>query len=161
MPAAFGLRQPRDGEVFIGLDERELVLDREAQVVTCHDLPVAIAGVMGSKASGVTAPTKGRIWLESAMFSPCGSVRTTARSVGLRTDASARFEKGLPLDLTLACSVRAARTAEELFSCGTGSLGRWRRADGSAHSTAPSSALQKLLGPLNAERTVPKISMTR
>ena len=117
----FGLRQARDGEAFTGLDERELRLDSRAQVVTCHDHPIALAGVMGSQASGVTATTQ-RIWLESAMFSPA-NVRTTARSVGLRTDASARFEKGLPKDMTMACAMRALELLQEQFACAA--KGRW------------------------------------
>ena len=56
--ASFGLRQAREGEAFTGLDDRELVLDPRAQVVTCHDRPVALAGVIGSRESGVTEATR-------------------------------------------------------------------------------------------------------
>ena len=114
-------RAARNGEEFIGLDERKLVLTDVVQVVSCHDIPVAIAGVMGSLASGVTSTTSS-IWLESAMFS-AARVRRSARQVGLRTDASGRYEKGLPADLTLACSERATRLLEEQFHCEIGE--RW------------------------------------
>ena len=110
--ASFGLRQAREGEAFVGLDERELSLDPRAQVVTCHDLPIALAGVM-AQGPGVSADR--RIWLESAMFSPA-SVRTTARSVGLRTDASA-FREGSAQEMTLACSIRAQDLLKQLFPC--------------------------------------------
>ena len=148
--ASFGLRQAREGEAFIGLDDRELSLDARAQVVTCHDLPIALAGVMGSKASGVTAAT-GRIWLESAMFSPA-AVRTTARSVGLRTDASARFEKGLPREMTLACSIRALELLKELFPCEA--KGLWVCGDSAADASSVllrRDALHQLLGPIEDE----------
>ena len=147
---SFGVRPARDQEPFIGLDERELSLTADVQVVTCHDTPVAIAGVMGSQASGVTSTTK-RIWLESAMFLPA-RVRRSARQVGLRTDASVRYEKGLPADLTLACSVRAAELLQNHFSCTVGE--RWVGGD-APKSADPvqlrRSALHSLLGPLNAE----------
>ena len=148
--ASFGLRQAREGEAFIGLDDRELSLDPRAQVVTCHDLSIALAGVMGSKASGVTASTT-RIWLESAMFSPA-SVRTTARSVGLRTDASARFEKGLPREMTLACSIRALELLKDLFPCEA--KGLWVCGDSAGDASAVllrRDALHQLLGPLEGD----------
>ena len=159
----FGLRQARDGERFTGLDDRELTLDSRAQLVTCHDHPIALAGVMGSKESGVSATTT-RIWLESAMFSPV-SVRTTARSVGLRTDASARFEKGLPKDITLACAVRALELLQGEFSCEL--KGRW--ACGQLESDATPvglrrSALHRLLGPLvsdNGSTALPDAEIER
>ena len=161
--ASFGLRQALDGETFTGLDDRELTLDGRAQVVTCHDHPIALAGVMGSKASGVGAATK-RIWLESAMFSPV-SVRTTARSVGLRTDASARFEKGLPKDITLACSVRALELLSAQFDCSL--KGRWvcgaLEAD-AAPVPLRRQALHRLLGPLvadNSEERLPDAEIER
>ena len=147
---SFGLRQARPGEPFTGLDDRDLILDAKAQVVTCHDLPIALAGVMGSRDSGVSASTK-RIWLESAMFSPA-AVRATARSVGLRTDASSRFEKGLPVDLTLACSVRAVEMLSQLFDLVE--RGRWVSGDLPAVGQfvlLRREALQKLLGPLQTQ----------
>ena len=147
---SFGVRPARDQEEFIGLDERELVLNADVQVVTCHDKPVAIAGVLGSQASAVTAQTTS-IWLESAMFSPA-RVRRSARQVGLRTDASGRYEKGLPADLTLACSVRAIELLHEHFPCSVGE--RW--VGGPApQPPAPVPlrrlALHQLLGPLDGE----------
>ena len=102
---------------------------------------------MGSQASGVTATTQ-RIWLESAMFSPA-NVRTTARSVGLRTDASARFEKGLPKDMTMACAMRALELLQEQFACAA--KGRWVCGAIGAEATPVllrRDALHQLLGPV-------------
>ncbi len=147
----FGVRLARDGEAFTGLDGRELKLTNRCQLVTCHDLPIALAGVMGSLASSVTASTR-RIWLEAAMFSPA-SVRNTARAVGLRTDASARFEKGLPVDLTLPCSARASSLLCDEFE--GSEQGRWVCGDVPT-DLAPvrlrRNALQRLLGPLATEQ---------
>ena len=67
---------------------------RCVQVVTCHDMPVAIAGVMGSLASGVTDTTKQH--LAGIRHVHAQPVRRSARPPGLRTDASTRYEKGLP-----------------------------------------------------------------
>ena len=99
----------------MGLDDQKRILDSRVQVVTCHDRPVAVAGVMGSLESGVTAGTR-NIWLESALFAP-PRVRQSARALGLRTDASSRFEKGLPVEMTLPCSARASALLSQEFSC--------------------------------------------
>lgn len=143
----FGLRQARDQEVFQGLDGRDLTLDSRAQVVTCHDIPVALAGVLGSEASSVTDSTT-RIWLESAMFS-AASVRNTARSVGLRTEASSRFEKGLPREVTLLAAQRASTLIKQELG---GSSGSTRICAASHQEPEPLAlrrdALHQLLGPI-------------
>lgn len=150
---SFGVRSARDGEVFVGLDAQQRNLDTRVQVVTCNDRVVAIAGVIGSKESGVTSTTTS-IWLESAMFSPV-RVRQSARAMGLRTDASSRFEKGLPLEITLASSQRAVTLLESLFPCRT--VGRWVGGQGPEDPTPVvlrRSALHQLLGPLCSEQGV-------
>src|SRR2546428_11350728 len=68
--------------------------------------PVAIAGVIGGEESAVTLETTD-ILLESASFKG-PSVRQTSRALGLRTEASARFERALPPELALAGARRAA-----------------------------------------------------
>ena len=152
LPENFGLRQARDGEPFTGLDGRELELDQRSQVVTCHDLPVALAGVIGSAKSGVSSTTR-RLLLESAMFTPT-SVRNTARAVGLRTDASSRFEKGLPREMTLASAHRASALMQDLL--GSKSSGIWVCGDTTLKS-APvilrRNAIHQLLGPLAEAKT--------
>ncbi|MAR06626.1 MAG: phenylalanine--tRNA ligase subunit beta [Cyanobium sp. NAT70] len=147
--SSFGLRQARAGEVFVGLDDRELTLDERSQVVTCHDQVIALAGVMGSRASGVSETTK-RIWLESAMFSPV-HVRSTARAVGVRTDASSRYEKGLPVQITLACSARAVDLIQQMFEVNV--IGRWVCGNVSVEPKPVllrRRALHQLLGPINS-----------
>lgn len=63
-------------------------------MVTYSNRPIALAGVMGGADEAVNEATTS-IWLEAAVFAP-QAVRRSARSVGLRTEASSRFEKGLP-----------------------------------------------------------------
>ena len=117
----FNLRQAHDGEHFRGIDGREYILDSEAQVVTCHDHTIALAGVMGSVESRVTKYTR-RVWLEAALFAP-KAIRRTTRCTGLRTDASSRFEKGLPREMVLPSSARAAKLLQSLL--GAVNRGRW------------------------------------
>jgi phenylalanyl-tRNA synthetase beta chain len=120
-PASLGLRQARSGDRLITLDGEERELGAAALVVTCGDQPIALAGVMGGLAEAVTAQTTA-IWLEAAVFTP-QAVRLSARSVGLRTEASSRFEKGLPRQVSLAAADRAAALLMQL--AGGRVSGRW------------------------------------
>ena len=82
------------------------------------------------------------------MFAP-QTVRRSARSVGLRTDASSRFEKGLPREVTLAAADRAVQLLQEL--CGAKFEGRWCHERQEAPRPAlslRSDALHNLLGPV-------------
>jgi phenylalanyl-tRNA synthetase beta chain len=120
-PASLGVRQARDGERLTTLDGEERALGADALLVTYADHPIALAGVMGGMGEAVTESTTA-IWLEAAVFSP-QAVRRSARSLGLRTEASSRFEKGLPREATLAASDRAAELLRELT--GATVEGRW------------------------------------
>ena len=147
---SFGVRPARDQESFVGLDDQSLCLDPRVQVVTCHDHAIAIAGVMGSRDSAVRESTS-KIWLESAMFSPT-RVRQSSRAVGLRTDASSRFEKGLPPEVTLACSQRAIELLSDQFGCCVN--GRWVGGEGPKDPTPlplRRTALHQLLGPIDTD----------
>jgi len=86
------IRRGKDGEKLTLLDEQEVKLSSEHLVIADRQNPVALAGVMGGLDSGVTLETK-NIFIESAYFNP-SLVRKTARSFGLSTDASYRFERG-------------------------------------------------------------------
>jgi len=120
-PAAIGLRLARGGERLTTLDGETRELNEEALLVTCADHPIGLAGVMGGAAEAVTDTTTA-IWLEAAAFAP-QAVRRSARSVGLRTEASSRFEKGLPCQVTLSAADRASALVQALAG-GTVS-GRW------------------------------------
>jgi phenylalanyl-tRNA synthetase beta chain len=120
-PAMLDLRPARSGEAFTALDGSEHSLSEEAFVVSYADHAVALAGVMGGENSAVHDGTSS-IWLEAAMFAP-QTVRRSARSVGLRTDSSSRFEKGLPVEVSLEAADRAVALLQEL--CGAEVDGRW------------------------------------
>ena len=95
-------RHAEEGEKFTTLDGQERILTA-ADLVICDDNgPVCIAGVMGGLDSEVTETTKS-VFLEAAVFDSA-SVRRTSRRLGLRSEASGRYEKG----------VNPARSAEAL-----------------------------------------------
>jgi phenylalanyl-tRNA synthetase beta chain len=150
VPAAIGLRQARDGERFVSLDGEERRLDETALVVTYADQPIALAGVMGGAQEAVHAGTTA-IWLEAAVF-PARRVRQSARSVALRTEASSRFEKGLPAEATLTAADRACALLVEL--AGAVVEGRWLH-QGPARAAEPlrlrRHVLHNLLGPVLVE----------
>ncbi|MEB3306711.1 MAG: phenylalanine--tRNA ligase subunit beta [Cyanobacteriota bacterium] len=148
-PAKLGLRQAHAGERLVTLDSEARTLSPESLVVTYADRPVALAGVMGGLDEAVDAQTTA-VWLEAAMFAP-QAVRRSARSVGLRTEASSRFEKGLPREVTLQAADRALALLQQL--CGAQVIGRWLH----AASLAPAQplrlrrdALHNLLGPVQS-----------
>jgi phenylalanyl-tRNA synthetase beta chain len=90
---AVRVRRAAAGERFTALDEKERTLVADDLVIADEERVLALAGVMGGAASAVGADTT-TVLLESATFDP-GRVRRSAIRHGLRTDASARFEKSL------------------------------------------------------------------
>ncbi|MCP9821230.1 phenylalanine--tRNA ligase subunit beta [Cyanobium sp. L1E-Cus] len=145
--ASLGLRQALDGEEFTSLDATEHKLSPEALVVTYSNRPIALAGVMGGADEAVNEATTS-IWLEAAVFAP-QAVRRSARSVGLRTEASSRFEKGLPREATLAAADRAV--ALLMQHCAANVSGRWlhQRAEQPIEPLQlRRDALHNLLGPV-------------
>lgn len=102
------VRRAKNGEKITTLDEQERELDENNLVIADDKKSVAIAGVMGGLNSEIKADTK-TVVFESAVFYG-GSVRKTAKKVGLRTESSSRFEKGLSAEN----AVRAANRAVEL-----------------------------------------------
>ncbi|GAC1476418.1 MAG: phenylalanine--tRNA ligase subunit beta [Candidatus Dormibacteraceae bacterium] len=106
------VRRASDGEKLLCLDGIERALTPDMLVIADAQRVVAIAGIIGGEETAVTAQTTD-ILVESATFSG-PSVRQTARTLGLRTEASARFERGLPPELALAGARRAAALIAEL-----------------------------------------------
>ncbi len=101
----FGIRKAKTDESFHALDNKTYILNSNVSIITCQDIPIAIAGVIGGINSSVSSQTS-RIWLEAAVFSPT-SVRNSSREIGIRTDASSRFEKGISPNMTIAVLNRA------------------------------------------------------
>lgn len=91
------VRRAKDGEDFVSLDGGKHKLENSMLVIADENKPIALAGVMGGLESGITEKAN-RIIFESANFEPV-SVRKAAIKLGLRTDASARFEKSLDPNL--------------------------------------------------------------
>lgn len=87
------VRRAKEGERIITLDGVERRLDKEMLVIADAVSAVAIAGVMGGAATEVTGETRDLL-LESALFQP-SSVRRTAKTLGLATESSYRFERGV------------------------------------------------------------------
>lgn len=106
------VRQAENGEEIVTLDDVTRTLDSSMMVITDGQVPVAIAGVMGGANTEVDQSTKDII-LESAYFDPA-SVRKTSRTLGLRSDSSARFEKGVDPERVMLALDRAAQLIVEL-----------------------------------------------
>jgi phenylalanyl-tRNA synthetase beta chain len=106
------VRRAREREKLLCLDGIERELSTEMLVIADAQRPVAIAGVIGGEESAVSDATTD-ILLEAATFNG-PSVRQTSRTIGLRTEASARFERRLPPELALAGARRAASLIAEL-----------------------------------------------
>lgn len=102
------VRRAEDGEKIVTLDDQERDLDSSMLVIVDDKKAVAIAGVMGGQNSEIEENTT-TVVFESAVFNG-GNVRKTAKKVGLRTEASSRYEKGLSPENAL----RAANRAVEL-----------------------------------------------
>lgn len=109
------IRRAQDGEQMVTLDNVERRLDVEMLVIADNQGPVALAGVMGGLHSEVTDQTT-TILLESASFAG-PSVRRTSRKLGLRSEASLRFEKGINPDI---CEAAANRVVQLIHQLGAG-----------------------------------------
>ncbi len=110
--AAINVRKAEDGEKFISLDSIPHDLDSTMLVIADSKKAVALAGVMGGENSEITDETA-TVVFESATFHP-GNVRVTAKKLGMRTESSARFEKGLDCENTMPALDRACELVELL-----------------------------------------------
>lgn len=102
-----GVTPASDGEKFTTLDNVERTLVRTDLMIRDGDRAIALAGVMGGAETEVTDATT-RVLLESASFKSL-LVRRTARRLGLHSEASHRFERGVDPELANLASARAAR----------------------------------------------------
>jgi len=109
------VRNAADGEKITTLDGSERTLDENMLVIADVKKAVGIAGVMGGEFSKITDDTT-TILFESANFNG-PNIRRTAKKLGLRTDSSAKFEKGLDPNLSILSVNRACALVEEL-ACG-------------------------------------------
>ena len=101
------VRRAKDQEEITTLDGKNLKLDSSHLVIADAEKPMALAGVMGGEYSGVSEDTTS-ILLESAVFLP-SNIRTTSRRLGISSDSSYRFERGVDYDMAETASIRAAQ----------------------------------------------------
>jgi phenylalanyl-tRNA synthetase beta chain len=106
------VRTARPNEPFTTLDGVPRVLSSDMLVIADGQKAVALAGIMGGLDSEIRNETR-NVLLESAFFDPV-SIRRTAKKLGLSTEASVRFERGVDLDGILPAADRAARLMQEL-----------------------------------------------
>ncbi|ADL11945.1 phenylalanine--tRNA ligase subunit beta [Acetohalobium arabaticum] len=106
------VRRAEDGEKMVTLDEEERELDDDMLVIADAKEPVCIAGVMGGSDSEVTEETTD-VLLEAANFSPA-SIRQTAKKLGLHSESSHRFERGVDINGTDLASRRAVELILDL-----------------------------------------------
>lgn len=99
------VRMAEEGEKLMLLDGQEVTLRSDTLVIADHARALAIAGVMGGEHSGVSATTRD-VFLESAFFDQI-AVAGKARSYGLHTDASHRYERGVDWQLAREAMERA------------------------------------------------------
>lgn len=101
------VRRAAAGEKLTLLDGQEIALRNDTLVIADHQKVLALAGIMGGKGSGVSETTR-NIFFECAFFSPL-NIAGKARSYGLHTDSSHRFERGVDHQLQHLAIERATR----------------------------------------------------
>lgn len=115
------VRRAQEGEKIIPLDGKEYVLTSEDLVIADKTRAVGLAGIMGGANSGIKNNTT-CVMFESATFAR-GNVRKTSRRLGLRSDSSARFEKGIETYTNNVGLSRALHLVQQL-DCGKVTKGR-------------------------------------
>ncbi len=106
------VKRAKDGDVFQTLDGQERKLDHDVLMINDGEKEVGIAGIMGGENSKITDDVKTMVF-EAACFDGV-NIRLSAKKIGLRTDASGKFEKGLDPNNAQAAIDRACQLVEEL-----------------------------------------------
>ncbi|MCQ2490068.1 MAG: phenylalanine--tRNA ligase subunit beta [Ruminococcus sp.] len=106
------VRNAENGEKIMTLDGVERELTSDMLVIADEKKPVAVAGIMGGEYSGIMDDTT-TVVFESAYFEPT-QVRQTSKKLRLKSDASARYEKGVDRLISMTCLKRAFELVEEL-----------------------------------------------
>ncbi len=106
------VRKAKDGEILNTLDGQERILTGDMLVIADASRPVALAGIMGGLDSEIKDDTS-TVLIESAYFDPV-CIRRTSRMLGLRTESSNRFEKGVDPEGVILALNRAAQLMAEV-----------------------------------------------
>jgi phenylalanyl-tRNA synthetase beta chain len=151
-PLTIGVRFAESRETLKTLDGQERSLTELGLLITANNQPVALAGVMGGEATEVFDGTTSLL-LEAALFDSA-AIRRSARAQGLRTEASARYERGInQAELELACR----RALELITQLSGGKIIAQAQADNRSDQTHTRSIelrlsrVNQLLGPINLE----------
>lgn len=105
------VRRAIEGEKIITIDNIERALNSDSVLIATKEAPVCLGGVFGGANSEIDAKTK-NIALEGAFF-PSVAIRKSSRSVGYRSDASARFERGIDIEAVKLGLLRAIQLLEK------------------------------------------------
>ena len=106
------VERAKDGETYTTLDGQERKLDKDILLIKDAEKPVGIAGIMGGENSMITDDVKD-VMFEAACFDGT-NIRLSSKRLGLRTDASGKFEKGLDPNNAIDAINRACQLMEEL-----------------------------------------------
>lgn len=109
---AIHVRSAHDGETFITLDNKERTLQSGMVMIADAERAVAVGGVMGGLNSEITDTTTD-VFIETAYFHP-SAIRRTAKTLGIQSDASYRFERGVDMGSLLFSADRAAQLIQEV-----------------------------------------------
>jgi phenylalanyl-tRNA synthetase beta chain len=154
---ALRIRRAKPGEKVRTLDGVDRALEPDMLVIADAERAQAVAGVMGGAASEIGAGTK-LLVLESAYFKPA-SVRRTSKRLGLKTEASTRFERGADVNAAPAAIARAAALLQQIGAAQP--LGpiidKYPAPQPSRTLTLRASRIERVLGMRVPDADVPKI----
>ena len=106
------VKRANDGDTFVTLDGQERKLDKDILMINDAEGPIGIAGIMGGEESKITDDVKTLVF-ECACFDGTNN-RLSAKRLGMRTDASGKYEKGLDPNNAYPALIRACQLIEEL-----------------------------------------------
>ena len=106
------VKRAKDGDQFVTLDGQTRNLDHDVLMICDAEKEIGIAGIMGGENSMITDNVKTMLF-EAACFDGT-NIRLSGKKIGLRTDASSKFEKGLDPNLAMEAMNRACQLIEEL-----------------------------------------------
>ncbi len=110
----FSVRKANNNESLLCLNGENYKLNKNITIIACDDKPVAIAGVIGGLETAVNEDTSS-IYLEGAVFNPV-TIRKSSKEIGVRTESSSRYEKGISYKNTLDSVSRAINILEKFFN---------------------------------------------
>lgn len=110
--SSINVKSLKEDTEFVTLDSNKRILPKDSLVICNEEIPVAIAGIMGGENTEIKDTTNS-LFLESATFDPT-AIRKTAIKLGLRTDASARYEKTLDPEMTTLAIARFLKLLKDV-----------------------------------------------